>query len=211
MDLMNFSDVAKRLMQVLEISTETKLAAACGFSQVAWARRKMRNAVPTEAVDKLIDENGLNPEFVYYGTGNVFAPLDGTTWEQQYSERAKHLTLNAKYLISLGHLEKTIHDLAAPSKTAAKYLHVLRDLEQLGKVDLGWLIAARTNSQSDLNQEEIELINAYRKAPSTGKSFMRQAGGMVAIAPAKKVTKKRDGGSIKVGGNISSSTVQINN
>lgn len=178
MNSMNFSDVAKRLMQVLEISTETKLAAACGLNQGAWARRKMRASVPIEAIDRLIEENELNPEFVYQGTGNVFRSLEGATWGELFAERAKQLERLKKYLTPMGH-DNAVKRLKKLNPDDAALLHLLRDLDQGNMLDIRWLITDKLRQQDDYTNEEKEVIAAYRNAPNTGKAFIRQAAGLV--------------------------------
>ena len=196
-----FADVASRLRLVLDLSSDVQLAEKLGLKQSAWSTRKTRNNLPTEAIDELIESECLNPEFIYQGNGPVHRDLNELDWEAIFWQRmAKRLPQTSRNTMVRDTAERTeeerytqaqLKGIAegkyAPTpkeRQGARHLaRFLRDMRRSLKTDLNWLICGDLDSA--LAADERALIEAYRKAPSVGKEFIRRAAGMAANVTAK--------------------------
>ena len=191
---MAFGEICDRLKLVLDLSSDVQLAEKLGLKQTAWAQRKSRNSLPTEAIDALIESECLNPEFIYEGNGPVHRDLNELDWEAIFWQRmSKSLTQTSRDTMerdTAGRAEKERYTQAklkgiaegkyAPTpkeRQGARYLaRLLRDMRRSLKIDLNWLLCGDVDTA--LNQEERALVTAYRKAPTVGKEFIRHAAGM---------------------------------
>lgn len=66
----SFQAVVDRLVAACAFDSETALAQALGFKQSVFAMRKTRNSLPRAEIDAFVQARGLNPEWVYEGTGS---------------------------------------------------------------------------------------------------------------------------------------------
>jgi hypothetical protein len=184
----NFQDVTDRLIRGIGVPSETELAAKLGMSQTAWAKRKMRNALPSTEIDTLIEQQGFNPDYIYEGMGGLFA---GEGWEAEYKARASALRLAKLPLLEVGHAEKTIDALINLSKkdahkaNAHTFLTALRDAFRFIEVDLTQLITGvdlskDTDQPTTMDKSERLLVEAYRNASKKGKDFIQNAASMAA-------------------------------
>lgn len=171
----NFDVVASRLLQVLGMRTHSQLATRCGFSAAAWSARRQRDSLPTEAVDRLIEEEQLSPEFVYNGIGPPHIPLDENGWGAMLSKRLSQLLAVKIYgdaLRALGHSKASIQAVAQGKLLPS--LVMLRDMRSTNRtLDLNWLICGdvATAEQDD----EREVINAYKRGTELEKAMVRRA------------------------------------
>lgn len=176
-----FEQVVERLKVALDVATEKDIAERLGFAQSAWATRKMRGSVPKVEINNLLKSEGINPEFIYNGTGNVHAIDDRDPWEASFGKRAEVMGLNDGWLFSRGHGMKLIADLLrpVPGTQVHSTLAVLRDARLVKQADLNWLFTAQTPAQADsLDRDETALIRAYRAATNEGQRYILQSARM---------------------------------
>ena len=157
-----FIAVVRRLLDVMGVENEVVLAQRLGFKQPTWSMRKTRGSLPVEAINRLIQEEGLNPEFIYNGTGNVMVEDDGHTWHDGFVKRLQHLNLETMQglLVREGHKAADIK--AAAAGKQAPSIELLRDWRRISNVDLNWVISGDAIEQP--NDEEQALLALYRKA-----------------------------------------------
>lgn len=220
----NFQKVTDRLLLAVGIVKETELGEQLGLTQSAWSKRKMRDSLPTEQIDALIAQEGINPEYIYNGTGSVY---EGAGWAHEYKARAASLRLAKAYLTPLGHAAATVDALIkmdandSYKSTAYKFITALRDAYKINESDLTFLITGIDTHQADvgasttpLSKAEQDLINAYQSATKQGQAFIRRAATMSTDKPKPVKTKQTAGaqsiqiiGSVKTGANINTGTI----
>lgn len=181
---MGFMAIADRLKMAVGIQVDMDLAKRLGLSPNAWNMRKARESLPTKQIDALINAEGLNPEFVYDGTGPVHLDVDGESWASGFHKRMEQslgLTTYVDLLVREGYSKATLKAVASGKQEPSAKL--LRDIRRCLQVDMNWLICG--DADGALDRDELALVAAYRKAPSVGKEFIRQASGMASNITAK--------------------------
>lgn len=174
-----FGEVCDRLKLVLDLSSDVQLSAKLGLKQSAWARRKERNSLPTDAIDALIESEQFNPEFIYHGTGPVHVPVEGAAWGPRFQTAlAAALEQEEGWLVREGYQKKTLKSIAAGKAPLSPddVWPLIRDLRKVSKIDLNAFFADEPGSA--LSGEEAALVDAYRNASKEGKSFIQQAAAM---------------------------------
>jgi transcriptional regulator with XRE-family HTH domain len=201
---MGFMAIADRLKMAVGIQVDMDLAKRLGLSPNAWNMRKARESLPTKQIDTLINAEGLNPEFVYDGTGPVHLDVDGESWASGFSKRMAQSLGLATYvdlLVREGYSKTALKAIASGKQEPG--VKLLRDIRRCLQVDMNWLICG--DADGALDRDERALVAAYRKAPTASKEFIRHASGManqiITQAPvtkspvvkvaAKKQSKKR--------------------
>lgn len=176
-----FLEVTERLKLALDISSEVLLAERLELKYSAWSMRKSRNTLPKAQIDALIEREQLNPEFIYHGTGPVHVPVDGVAWGPKFQATlAAALEQEEGWLVREGYQKKTLKSIAAgkASLSPDDVWPLIRDLRKVCKIDLNAFFCDEPGAA--LNADEEALIDAYRKAQTSGKEFIRQAAGMAA-------------------------------
>lgn len=205
-----FLEVTERLKMALDISSDVKLAAALGLKQSTWSTSKTRGTLPVGAIDALIERQGLNPEFIYNGTGRVMVEEDGHTWHDGFVKRLQHLTLETVegLLVREGHTAKDIQAVAAGKKQPR--MELLRDWRRISNVDLNWVINGdMSQSQSE---EEQALLMLYRKAtPERQKELLASLVVESTRNTPSKVTQKAGKQSLQVAGNLDTGSLSLGN
>lgn len=164
-----FIDVTQRLKDVLSLSSDRELVAALGIRYSTFTMRKSRGALPTEHIDALISREGLNPEFVYRGTGKLHLEDDEHKWVDGFYARLLPLfkvETFVRALQSAGHKATELKQLE--KKKAAPALELLRDLRRQKLVDLNWLFTGEAEERP--NPNELTLLKLYRSAPAEKKN-----------------------------------------
>lgn len=136
----------------------------------------MRGAVPVDQIDALIAQEDLNPEFIYNGTGNVHAPVEGQTWQAQYTDRAKFIEVEKGWLKPQGHTDALVAGLMNPSGKILQVLVALRDLHDNSGVDLNWLLCAKpaVPDEEPLPPEAQALLTIFQALNKHGRSALLQ-------------------------------------
>lgn len=174
-----FLEVLSRLKLVLDVDGDAAVAVRLGLSKTAFNNRKLRGSLPTSAIEALIESEGLSREFIYEGTGSVHVDTDAGSWEAGLNKRLAQSLGLATYvdvLVREGYAKAALKAVAGGKQAPLPKL--LRDMRRCLALDLNWLVCGDTDTA--LSQEERALVAAYRKAPSVGKEFIRQAAGMAA-------------------------------
>lgn len=155
-------DVLNRLKMVFNLPDEASLASLLGMSKSALNNRKRRDSMPTAAIDNLLNKEGINPEYIYKGTGRVTLENEGHTWQDGFLKRLQHLSIKTTQdlLIREGHTLKDIKAVLAGKQRPS--IELLRDLQRITRIDLNWLINAEIAETP--TQEEQALLQLYRKA-----------------------------------------------
>lgn len=175
----SFDAICGRLKLVLDLSSDVKLAEALGLKQSAWARRKARVSLPREAIDAVIQREQLNPEFIYYGTGSVHAPVDGVAWGPKFQAAlAARLKQEEGWLVREGYQKKDLKAIAAGKApfTPVEAWRLVRDLRKVCKIDLNAFFC--DEPAAGLDADEAALVDAYRKVDKTEKGFILHAAGL---------------------------------
>lgn len=209
-----FIETVDRLKLVLELATDLELAERLGLAKNAFNNRKKRGSLPIDRIDKVIQEEQLNPEFIYEGTGHVHAPVEGKPWGDTFVETlAAQLTeQNQGWLVREGHDAKVLKNVLKGKEQPS--MPLLRDLHRVLQVDLNGLFNDEPALAPD--GQEQALLMAYRAAPTTGKAFIRHAAGLaggIADKPATNTIRQRasgSGSSIQIGGSVDGSSKIIN-
>ena len=178
-----FLEVLSRLKLVLDLDDDAAVAVRLGLSKTAFNNRKLRGSLPTADIDALIEREQFNSEFIYHGTGSVHVPVDGAAWGPKFQAAlAAALEKEEGWLVREGYQKKTLKSIAAGKAKLSPddVWPLIRDLRKVCKVDLNAFFA--DEPASALSSEEAALVDAYRKAPTVGKEFIRQAAGMAANA-----------------------------
>ena len=182
-----FLDVAARLRLALDLPSDAQLASSLGLKQSAWSTRKTRNNLPKEAIDALIEREQLNPEFIYYGTGSVHVPVDGSAWGPKFQAAlAAVLQQEEGWLVREGYQKKTLRTIAAAKTPLAPddVWRLVRDLRKVCKIDLNAFFCDEPGAA--LSGDEAALVDAYRKVDKVGKGFILHAAGLAANVTSKK-------------------------
>jgi hypothetical protein len=158
-DKEHFEEVAKRLMDVLNLKTDTALASALGFKVSAYGNRKARGVLPRLEIDDLIQAKGLNPQWVYQGVGPRF--ISG-----EYEEQIRRDLEDLKDQIRAMALHRASQDLLESLFKGVLY----GDAEAVQQ----WLSKA-----TDMDDTERQLVQAFRTAPPHVRASMQ---GLAALA-----------------------------
>jgi transcriptional regulator with XRE-family HTH domain len=161
----NFLLVFSRLKQALRLTSDVDLASALAMSKAAFDKRKLRGSLPKQAIDNLIVERGLSPDYIYDGAGSVFVEDEhGHTWEQGFNQRlAAELGADARaWLARETHEEKTLKAVKAGNQTPS--IKLLRDMCRFLKVDLNYLFTGEIIEAPSIVEEA--LLKLYRQSPA---------------------------------------------
>lgn len=205
-----FLEVAERLKMALDISSDVKLAAALGLKQSTWSTSKTRGTLPIGAINALIEREGLNPEFIYKGTGRVMVEEDGHTWHDGFIKRLQQLTLETVegLLVREGHTAKDIQAVAAGKKQPN--MELLRDWRRISNVDLNWVISG--DLPQGPTEEEQALLMLYRKAtPERQKDLLASLVIESTRSTPSKVNQKAGKQSLQVAGNLATGSLSLGN
>jgi hypothetical protein len=177
METTDFLACTKRLLLALGLATETELATQLGFVQSTWAARKRRGSIPSEQIDALIAERGLNPEYIYRGKGNVLASASNQPWLEQFKERVQIIQLDLAALAGKGHTAESLNLVLEPKGKVKQALEVLRDYRDISRIDLNWLICAEPHAKNkdSLSKGEVALVEKLRAMDESGRAFVQQA------------------------------------
>ncbi|WP_310613046.1 hypothetical protein [Limnohabitans sp.] len=179
-----FLGVADRLRLALDLPSEAQLAERLGMKQSAWSTRKTRGQLPTAEIDALISAEGLNPEFIYEGTGPVHLDVDGESWESGFRKRVEQSLGQSTYtdvLVREGHKKTDLK--AALTGKQAPSAKLLRDMRRSLQLDMNWLICGDTDTA--LSRDERAVVDAYRSATKEGKTTIAQVAAMAPKAKGK--------------------------
>lgn len=203
-------EVLERLKVALNLPDEASLAPLLGMSRTALNNRKVRGSMPAENIDALVEREGLNPEFIYNGTGNVMVEDDGHTWHDGFVKRLQHLNLETMQglLVREGHKPSDIKAVAAGKQQPT--MELLRDWRRIGRVDLNWVIngdLAETPSE-----EEQALLMLYRKAaPERQKELLAALVVESTRSQAPAIKQKSGKQSVQVAGNLDTGSLNLGN
>ena len=205
-----FIAVVRRLLDVMGVENEVVLAQRLGFKQPTWSMRKTRGSLPVEAINRLIQEEGLNPEFIYNGTGNVMVEDDGHTWHDGFVKRLQHLNLETMQglLVREGHKASDIKAVVAGKQQPT--MELLRDWRRIGRMDLNWVING--DLAETPNDEEQALLLLYRKAtPERQKELLATLVVESTRSAAPAVKQKAGKQSLQVAGNLDTGSLSLGN
>ena len=205
-----FLDVSSRLKSVLGVRSDLQLAKHLGMLQGTWSMNKTRGTLPTEAINALIAREGLNPEFIYNGTGNVMVEDDGHTWHDGFVKRLQHLNLETMQglLVREGHKASDIKAVVAGKQQPT--MELLRDWRRIGRVDLNWVING--DLAETPNDEEQALLLLYRKAtPERQKELLATLVVESTRSAAPAVKQKAGKQSVQVAGNLDTGSLNLGN
>lgn len=203
-----FLDVSSRLKSVLGVRSDLQLAKHLGMLQGTWSMNKTRGTLPTEAINALIAREGLNPEFIYNGTGNVMIEDDGHTWHDGFVKRLQHLNLETMQglLVREGHKASDIKAVVAGKQQPT--MELLRDWRRIGRVDLNWVING--DLAETPNDEEQALLLLYRKAtPERQKELLATLVVESTRSAAPAVKQKAGKQSVQVAGNLDAGSLSL--
>lgn len=205
-----FLEVAERLKLALDLPSDLRLATALGMKQSTWSTSKTRGTLPTAAIDDLIEREGLNPEFIYNGTGNVMIEDDGHTWHDGFVKRLQHLNLETMQglLVREGHKASDIKAVVAGKQQPT--MELLRDWRRIGRMDLNWVING--DLAETPNDEEQALLLLYRKAtPERQKELLATLVVESTRSAAPAVKQKAGKQSVQVAGNLDTGSLNLGN
>jgi hypothetical protein len=66
------TEVFERLKEALKLPSDVELAQALGLAYQAFSKRKLRNSLPREEVETLVEQHQLCHEWVFAGTGPMY-------------------------------------------------------------------------------------------------------------------------------------------
>lgn len=137
--------VMQRLQQALKLDSDTALALVLDLSVQALNKRKLRNSIPVLEIDAVIAKHGLSSDWVYGGTGPMYA-------EGSIDARKRSL---------LHEVSEHVGRLDIPPATKDSLCEVIRNI-LLG--DSNAVMAAATKD-AQLTASERAVIDALRAAP----------------------------------------------
>lgn len=202
---LGFLEVLQRLKMALDCSDDVQVAARLGISKTAFNNRKLRGSLPVEAIDALIQDEGLNPEFIYQGIGSVHLDIDGESWQAGFNKRLAQSLGMETYLgilVREGYKANQLKEVAKGLREPSPQM--LRDMRRCLQLDLNWLVCG--DSDAALTPYERSLLVGYRKADAP----QQQAVGLMlsAFAPPAprpaKTQQKAGKQSIQITGPIES-------
>lgn len=153
--------VLDRLMSALSVPSLKLLAEWLGIQPTTLHNRRARNSMPTEQINVLCEARGLNPDWVYWGKGDVYAG------DKEVRQRAALLREVSDALLPLrlpddvreGLCRLLAHAIGGNSEETVREWQAVR---------------------SAMSASEQELIDAYRRADesmrATFDSLVRTAG-----------------------------------
>lgn len=203
-------EVLERLKVALNLPDEASLAPLLGMSRTALNNRKVRGSMPTGNIDALVEREGLNPEFIYNGTGNVMIEDDGHTWHDGFVKRLQHLNLETMQglLVREGHKASDIKAVVAGKQQPT--MELLRDWRRIGRMDLNWVING--DLAETPNDEEQALLLLYRKAtPERQKELLATLVVESTRSAAPAVKQKAGKQSVQVAGNLDAGSLSLGN
>ena len=152
-----------RLKFALRITEDAALATVMGMSKEALSNRKRRDSLPKQAIDQLIVQRGLSPDFIYDGVGSVLIEDEhGHTWQQGFTQRIAFVLseYNMSWLVREGYAIKDLNKVVAGKLPPS--LELLRDMRRHLAVDLHYLFTGDVG-QSPSAVEEV-MLKLYRSA-----------------------------------------------
>jgi hypothetical protein len=164
-----FATVSDRLKRSLSLVTDAQLGEALGFAAAAWNKRKTRGSLPAKEIAELIEREGLNPEFIWKGTGPVHVAIDGEAWADGFTKRlasALGLETYRSILISQGYKDKDLKAVASGKQEPP--MGLLRDLHLHLGIDLNWLVC----DEPAMSVQEKGLIQNYRRSGEDGQRLI---------------------------------------
>lgn len=176
-----FLAVLARLKLALDCADDAAVATRLGMSTTAFNNRKLRGSLPNAKIDELIEAEELNPEFIYYGTGSVHAPVDGVAWGPKFQAAlAAVLKREEGWLVREGYQKKGLKAIATGKAALApvEAWRLVRDLRKVCKIDLNAFFC--DEPAAGLSTDEAALVDAYRKVDKVGKGFILHAAGLAA-------------------------------
>lgn len=203
-------EVLERLKVALNLPDEASLAPLLGMSRTALNNRKVRGSMPTGNIDALVEREGLNPEFIYNGTGNVMVEDDGHTWHDGFVKRLQHLNLETMQglLVREGHKASDIKAVVAGKQQPT--MELLRDWRRIGRMDLNWVINGDMAAMP--SEEEQALLTLYRKAtPERQKELLAALVVESTRSAAPAVKQKAGKQSVQVAGNLDTGSLNLGN
>lgn len=177
-----FLSVLPRLKLALDCEDDGGVAERLGLSKQAFHNRKQRGSLPKKEIDALISTEGLNPKFIYEGTGPVHLDVDDGSWSSGFQKRVEQslgLSTYTELLARDGHTKAALKAVLTGKQDPSAKL--LRDMRRSLQLDMNWLICGDTDTA--LSKEERAMIDAYRSATKEGKSTIAQVASM---APKSK-------------------------
>ena len=206
----DFLMVLVRLKLALACEEDAAVAARLGLSQTAFNNRKQRGSLPIDKINALIQNEKLNPRFIYQGLGTVHLDSDYLSWDLGFRKRIQTSINDDKRreaLVRQGNDPEFVNAVIQGEQRPSPRL--LRDIHVLLGVDINWLVLGEPHSC--LNHRERHLIDTYRQASPAGQAFILKTVSMMEEATHEGVQIKQVGKShfVQVGGAINKSKIVI--
>jgi Bacteriophage CI repressor helix-turn-helix domain len=146
------TEVFERLKEALKLPSDVELAQALGLGYQAFSKRKLRNSLPREEVETLIEQNHLCTEWVYAGTGPMY---EGGEAQE-------------KRLRDFDDLVTQIHAMSLHNQVTEVVETLIRGVVWGDKAQVQKVV----RDLSKLTPEEQQLVSAYRNADESVKAAL---------------------------------------
>lgn len=131
-----------------------------GMKPTAWSNRRNRGSIPTEAIDRLLAEEKINPAFVYQGVGAPHAAQDEDAYRRLFAKRLAQVLssqVRRAALTQMGYLDWELE--AMTKGKAFPSIKALRDLCSVcHTLDLNWLVRGDLAQPAQPPKPRLKLL-----------------------------------------------------